>query len=87
MKKIEVKICTGTLCYVMGGAELQLLEEYLPEELADRVEISGTPCLVCCNRPDGKKAPFVWVDGQVLSQATVPAVIAAIRDVLTTDPV
>ena len=39
MEKLTVRICTGTLCYIMGGSELQLLGDYLPESLTDRVEI------------------------------------------------
>ena len=63
-KKLIVKICTGTLCYVMGGAELQLLDEQLPAELLAQVEIQGSPCLDCCNREDSQGAPFVKVGGR-----------------------
>lgn len=79
MNKITVKICTGTLCYVMGGAELQLLNEYLPEELVDRVEIKGATCLDFCNQEGGGKAPFVTVNDQVISQATIAKVVEAIK--------
>ena len=48
MKKIKVSICTGTTCYVMGASELLLLEELLPEELKDKVEIEGVTCLEKC---------------------------------------
>ena len=50
MEKLTVQICTGTLCYIMGGSELQLLGEYLPETLADKVEIRGATCLDICNQ-------------------------------------
>lgn len=78
-EKISVKICTGTLCYVMGGAELQLLNEYLPEELADKVDIKGTACLDCCNKEDSQRAPFVQVGGRIISGATLTKVVEAIR--------
>ena len=29
----------------MGGAELQVIDEYLPEELLDKLDIKGAPCL------------------------------------------
>ncbi len=29
---VEVKICTGTACYVMGGSDLFLIEEKLSDE-------------------------------------------------------
>lgn len=80
--KVVVKICTGTMCYVMGGAELQLLEEHMPAELADKVEISGTPCLDICNTGSSAKAPFVKVGGKIVSEATINKVIAAVREEL-----
>lgn len=81
-KKLTVKICTGTLCYVMGGAELQLIDEYLPEEILDRVDIKGAPCLDHCNHCDGPKAPFVEVGGKVISEASVTKVVEAIKEEL-----
>ncbi len=82
MKKVEVKICTGTLCYVMGGAELQLLDENLPPELLERVEIVGSPCLEFCNREDGTVAPYVKVGERVVANATLSSVIEAIKEEL-----
>lgn len=85
-KKIEVKICTGTLCYVMGGADLQVIDEYLPAELLDLVELKGAPCLEHCNNPlKESKAPYVEVDGEVISDATVLKVVNAIKKVLEKD--
>lgn len=80
MSKITVKICTGTLCYVMGGAELQLLNEYLPQDLLERVEIKGATCLDYCNQEGGGKAPFVTVADKVISQATIAKVVEAIKE-------
>ena len=80
--KVTVKICTGTLCYVMGGSELQLLEEHLGSELIDRVEVSGTPCLDICNKGGTEKAPFVKVGDRVISEATISKVVIAIKEEL-----
>lgn len=77
--KLSVRICTGTLCYVMGGADLQLLSDYLPEELACKVDIKGSPCLDCCNREDAPKAPFVKVGETIISEANISKVIDAIK--------
>lgn len=82
MSKLTVKICTGTLCYVMGGAELQLLEESMPAELLERVDISGSPCLDCCNSDDSSKAPFVKVGERMISGATITKVIEVIKEEL-----
>ncbi len=81
-KKLIVKICTGTLCYVMGGAELQLLDEQLPAELLAQVEIQGSPCLDCCNREDSQGAPFVKVGDRIIASATIEKVIDAIKNEL-----
>lgn len=82
-KKVEVKICTGTLCYVMGGADLQVIDEYLPEDMIDLVDLKGSPCLDHCNNPiNQSKAPYVEVDGEVISDATISKVINAIKKVL-----
>lgn len=70
MEKIIIKVCSGTLCYVMGGAELQLLGESLPEELASKVEIRGVTCLDCCNKGIGK-APFAMVGDTIVSSASI----------------
>lgn len=75
MSKILVKLCSGTLCYVMGGAELQLLTDSLPPELEGKVEIRGAACLDLCNRSDVGKAPFVMVGDVVVSNATVSKVV------------
>jgi len=82
MKKIKVSICTGTACYVMGASELLLLEEMLPENLKDKVEIEGVTCLEKCKGTGiGKsKAPFVMVDDELISSATVQSVIAKIEE-------
>ena len=81
-KNLEVRICTGTLCYVMGGADLQVIDEYLPEELLDKVDIKGTPCLDYCNNCDGPKAPFVKVGDKVISEASIEKVVTAIKEAL-----
>ncbi len=82
MEKLEIKICTGTLCYVMGGAELQLIDEYIPEDIIERIDIKGAPCLDMCNKFDGPKAPFVQVGDRIVSDANVQKVIEVIKEEL-----
>ena len=71
MKKITVSICTGTACFVMGASELMLLEEELSPELKEIVEIEGITCLDLCKNAECGKAPFVKINDQVLSQASL----------------
>lgn len=77
--KLKIKICTGTLCYVMGGAELQMLGEYLPSDIAARVDIKGSPCLNHCHDESCGKAPFVEVGDTTVSSATIIKVIEEIK--------
>ena len=64
MKKITVSICTGTACYVMGASEILILEDSLPEELKEIVEVRGITCLDKCKNSECGKAPFVLVNDE-----------------------
>ena len=73
--KHKVTICTGTACYVLGGADLLLLSEYLPAKIARDVEITGTPCLGFCHGDAAGKPPFALVDGKAMSSASVQSIV------------
>lgn len=79
-KKIEIKICVGTLCYIMGNAELQLLQEKLPQQFRDRVRISTSTCLNHCYDLKDQKPPFVEINGEVVAQASTSKVINILKD-------
>jgi NADH:ubiquinone oxidoreductase subunit E len=74
-QKIKVQICTGTTCFVMGASEIMLLEEELPANLREKVEIEGITCMNECKNADHGKAPFVKINGEVMSSASTVAVI------------
>ena len=40
-KKVSVKVCLGTTCFVMGSANLQELIELVPKKYGDRVDVSA----------------------------------------------
>ncbi len=80
-KKIKVNICSGTACFVMGSSDILLLEERLPEHLKDIVEIEGATCLGYCKDLSKGKAPFVVINGEVISSATLPMVINRIEEI------
>ncbi|MEG2318343.1 MAG: hypothetical protein RSF94_05215 [Rikenellaceae bacterium] len=81
---LEVKICTCTLCYVMGGSELQSIDEHIPEELLDKIEIRGVAGFPECSNIDenGPRAPFVMVGKRLISEATIENVVEAIKEAL-----
>ena len=77
---IEINICTGTACYVMGGSELLLLEDELPDAWKEQVRISGSPCLGYCRDRQNGKAPFVCFDGIPVPRATIPLILKLIGE-------
>lgn len=80
MEKISVKVCLGTTCYVMGGNNLQGLKDIIPQKFGDKVEVAGSPCLGLCSiNWEYSKAPYVKVDDEVVSEATVEKVIEVIE--------
>ncbi len=85
MNRHKVTICTGTACFVMGGSELLLLEEQLPDDLKAITEIEGSPCIGTCKQSEFGKtqsdhAPFVQIDGEVMEQANIQKIIEYLRE-------
>ncbi|MFA7670864.1 MAG: (2Fe-2S) ferredoxin domain-containing protein [Sphaerochaetaceae bacterium] len=65
-KKIEVKICVGTACFVQGGADLLLYKEFLDSSILERCHFEGTSCLESCkNEKPNVRSPFVEIDGTI----------------------
>jgi NADH:ubiquinone oxidoreductase subunit E len=84
MKKNTVTICTGTACFVMGGSDLLLLEEQLPDDLKAITRIEGSTCMGYCERSEQGKhksdcAPFVRINGELIEQANVQKIIDYLR--------
>ncbi len=80
MKKIDVKVCLGTTCFVMGAAHLQELIETVPQKYGDEVSVSGHPCLGLCSIDwEYSRAPYVKVNDDVIVEATVEKVLSAIE--------
>ena len=79
MEKVDVKVCMGTTCFVMGGANLQELIDIIPRKYGDKVEVSGSTCLdMCSAQSNYSKAPYVKVDEEIITEATVEKVLEAI---------
>ena len=80
MKKIEVRVCLGTTCFVMGSSNLQNLTELIPQKFGDKVEVVGSPCLgVCSTNWEYSKAPYVKVNDTIVQEATVDKAIEEIE--------
>ena len=80
--KILVELCFGTTCFVMGASKLQELESLIPPQYRKRVEIKAHTCLDLCKNATYMKAPFVKIDGEIISEATVEKELKAIESKL-----
>ncbi len=79
MAKVNVKVCLGTTCFVMGSSNLQELMDLVPKKYGDAVHVEGSPCLGLCSIEwEFSKAPYVKVNDEIIKEATVEKVIAAI---------
>ena len=53
-KKISVKVCLGTTCFVMGSSNLQELIETVPKKYGDMVEVAGVGVAMANGRDELK---------------------------------
>lgn len=80
MGKVEVEICMGTTCFIMGGDNMQELASLLQRKYKDKVDTRGVVCHGLCNTDcQYSKAPYVKVNGDVISEATVEKVLSAVE--------
>lgn len=82
MEKIQVKICCGTTCYMLGASKLMKMEMLMPPEWQELVDVSAIPCMEECYSDNLCGAPYVRVNHVLLRHATVESVFEAIQDIL-----
>lgn len=81
MAEINLKICMGTMCYVMGGAELRSLVEMLPEDVRRKLSVSYSPCLGMCDRVGGEP-PYIELDGKVIAGVSKTNLLHILKEAL-----
>ena len=65
----------------MQHGRLSALEEQLPPEFKDRVEVVGCACLDVCHDRNYGNAPFVRIDEKrIVDNATIEKVIDILRE-------
>lgn len=80
MKKVNIQICLGTTCFVMGGGALQTMAEELTRRFGDKIAVSGVTCLGACSEQNSfSKAPFVKIDDDIIGEATIEKIAAEIE--------
>ena len=83
MGKVKVEICCGTACYLLGAANMMDLEDQLPAEWRDRVEVEAKTCLELCEKENLGGAPYVRINGtEIMSQASPEKLLARIGELL-----
>jgi len=79
MDKINIKICVGTACHVMGGSEiLERLQELAKTRLKGVMEVSGMVCTEECHGK-AEAAPIVHINNRTVFEATVDKILEDIR--------
>ena len=76
---MEIKICMGTMCYVMGGAELRSMVEALAEDPDYDIEVSYSPCLGVCDKAAGEP-PYIEVDGKIIGGVRKSTLLQIIKE-------
>jgi NADH-quinone oxidoreductase subunit G len=75
-KKVEVKVCVGTSCFVRGSQALlsALLERIEAEALTEFVDVSATFCRESCD-----KGPTVVIGSTLLHKASLESSMAEVQ--------
>lgn len=69
-KKVSIKICVGTSCFVQGGSDLLLYNEFIEPEIIEECEIEGTSCFNACRNNENEGAPFVMINNIIYGDMT-----------------
>ena len=78
-KKFKITICSGTACYILGGAQLMMLEDVMPAEFKDQVEIVGSACLQACRLGNDAHPPFVKINDYLMDSASIHKILDYLR--------
>jgi NADH:ubiquinone oxidoreductase subunit E len=72
---LEIEICMGTSCHLLGAQDLIDMIETLPDETKAKIILKGATCLQSCG-----KGPNIRVNGLVLSNMTPERLLQIIED-------
>ena len=76
----EITICTGTLCYIMGGADILDIETELSKLFKDKIAIKASPCLGFCEGENKQNPPCIMVGDNLIPDATVEKIIYQLKN-------
>ena len=78
-EKINIEVCIGTTCFVMGASKLQDLKTLIPPRYKSFAQVEYKACMNLCKEMDDLKAPFVKVGDEVVTQATLEKIIGVLE--------
>ena len=81
-KKIQVEICAGTTCFVLGSVQFESFEDTMPSEWKGKVEVSASRCLGLCRKGKFSGAPYVRINSVPIGNATPEKVMEVIAEML-----
>ena len=73
MEKIQVKLCAGTMCYIMGDAQLTKVSE----KLTDKAKYMSYMTWI---KRQTKKTPFVAINGELIENVNKEILLQIIKD-------
>lgn len=79
MKSIELEICTGTACYILGAAELLDIEDHIDPKIQKFLNVKGLNCFGNC-KDKSFKPPYVRLDGELMSAMTLERLVDLINN-------
>lgn len=72
---------------MLGGAALLKLDQYLPTQWQNRVDISAMPCTNQCDLPQSLgAAPYVKINGELMSGATIESILERLGQLIAPSP-
>lgn len=82
MKKVNVEVCTGTACYVMGAGTLLKELMDLSEDWKNKVDVSASLCCEMCRDWKLGKPPIAKVGSHLIGEANKTLVLQTVEQQL-----
>lgn len=76
---VEVKVCLGTHCSMMGGLSLFETLQELQQDYPNQIDVEGVKCLGDCST---HKAPVVSINDKVVTAAQSEKVMSEIMKLI-----
>ncbi len=81
--KVSVKICVGTACFVQGGADLLLYQDFLDPVVLANCDIEGVSCIGGCKDDTLKtRPPYIQIDDKIYGEMTQDKMCALLSEVV-----